>query len=102
MALDKAALGQRFTCYDCETKFYDLNKPDPVCPSCGIDQRDKPDNTPTKPAPPPIPTKKPSEEESVLETESADETIDIDDEEEPAIQELGVPEMKSNEDEDED
>jgi hypothetical protein len=105
MALDKAALGQRFTCFDCETKFYDLNKPDPVCPSCGVDQRSKPDDTPTKRAPPPLPIAKPEEEESVLEpenTKSQDESEDEDEDEdeEPAMQELGVPEMKIEEQDD--
>lgn len=33
-----ADLGKRFKCYKCGTKFYDLNKPHPVCPSCGEDQ----------------------------------------------------------------
>ncbi len=33
-----ADLGNRFKCYKCGTKFYDLNKPHPVCPACGEDQ----------------------------------------------------------------
>ncbi len=33
-----ADLGKRFKCYKCGTKFYDLNKPQPICPSCGEDQ----------------------------------------------------------------
>ena len=33
-------LGRKYTCYSCHTKFYDLNKPTPVCPKCGADQRD--------------------------------------------------------------
>jgi hypothetical protein len=33
-------LGKKFTCYSCHTKFYDLGKPDPLCPKCGADQRD--------------------------------------------------------------
>ncbi len=33
-----ADLGKRFKCYKCSTKFYDLNKPNPICPSCGEDQ----------------------------------------------------------------
>ena len=39
---DKAALGTRYTCYQCEKKFYDLNRPEPICPGCGADQRDDP------------------------------------------------------------
>lgn len=41
MAFDKTALGNRYTCFECEIKFYDLNK-DPVCPSCGADQAENP------------------------------------------------------------
>jgi uncharacterized protein (TIGR02300 family) len=35
-------LGNKFICFKCSTKFYDLKKPDPVCPKCGSDQRDSP------------------------------------------------------------
>jgi nucleoid DNA-binding protein len=31
-------LGTRFKCYKCGTKFYDLGKPQPVCPSCEANQ----------------------------------------------------------------
>jgi len=33
-------LGQRFTCFKCECKFYDLCSPEPLCPRCGADQRE--------------------------------------------------------------
>lgn len=33
-------LGKKFSCYSCHTKFYDLGKPEPMCPKCGADQRD--------------------------------------------------------------
>ena len=36
-------LGKKFTCYSCHTKFYDLGKPEPLCPKCGADQRDADD-----------------------------------------------------------
>jgi hypothetical protein len=32
--------GTKFTCFKCSCKFYDLKKPDPVCPKCGVDQRE--------------------------------------------------------------
>lgn len=35
-------LGNKFTCFKCSTKFYDLKKPDPICPKCGADQRESP------------------------------------------------------------
>lgn len=41
-------LGNKFICFKCNSKFYDLKKPDPVCPKCGADQRDSPANRPTE------------------------------------------------------
>jgi rubrerythrin len=38
----KNPLGKKFTCYSCGTKFYDLYKPDKICPKCGADQLAKP------------------------------------------------------------
>ncbi|NCN10531.1 MAG: hypothetical protein GW938_11875 [Leptospira sp.] len=34
----KNPLGKKFSCYNCGTKFYDLNKVDKICPKCGADQ----------------------------------------------------------------
>ena len=39
-------LGNKFTCYKCQTKFYDMKKPDPICQKCGADQRESPANRP--------------------------------------------------------
>jgi uncharacterized protein (TIGR02300 family) len=39
-------LGTKFTCFKCSTKFYDMKKPDPICPKCGSDQRESPANRP--------------------------------------------------------
>lgn len=36
------SLGKKFTCHSCGTKFYDLNKPNKICPKCGADQSLKP------------------------------------------------------------
>jgi hypothetical protein len=33
-----AELGKRYKCYKCNCKFYDLNKPNPICPRCAEDQ----------------------------------------------------------------
>ena len=35
-------LGNKYVCFKCSTKFYDLKKPSPVCPKCGVDQREVP------------------------------------------------------------
>jgi hypothetical protein len=39
---DKAKLGDRYACYECGTKFYDLNRPTPTCPECSSNQDDAP------------------------------------------------------------
>ena len=38
----KAKLGTKWTCYSCGVRFYDLQKPDPLCPKCESDQRESP------------------------------------------------------------
>jgi hypothetical protein len=35
-------LGAKYACFKCGTKFYDLKKPEPLCPKCGADQRGGP------------------------------------------------------------
>jgi uncharacterized protein (TIGR02300 family) len=35
-------LGTKYICFKCGAKFYDLRKPDPLCPKCGTDQRQSP------------------------------------------------------------
>lgn len=35
-------LGTKHVCFKCGAKFYDLKKPDPLCPKCGADQRESP------------------------------------------------------------
>jgi hypothetical protein len=37
------SLGKKYTCYSCHTKFYDMGKPEPLCPKCGADQREADD-----------------------------------------------------------
>ena len=39
-------LGQKFTCFKCECKFYDLGREEPLCPRCGADQREDPNPDP--------------------------------------------------------
>lgn len=33
-------LGKKFECFNCKTKFYDLGKPEAICPKCGANQKD--------------------------------------------------------------
>ena len=41
-------LGNKFVCFKCGAKFYDMKKPEPVCPKCGSDQRESPANKPAE------------------------------------------------------
>jgi hypothetical protein len=43
---DKSKLGNRYQCFQCGLKFYDLNRPEPLCPKCGADQRENPNPDP--------------------------------------------------------
>lgn len=43
---DKSKLGKRYGCFECGQKFYDLNRPEPLCPKCGADQRNDPNPDP--------------------------------------------------------
>jgi hypothetical protein len=33
-------LGKKFECFNCRAKFYDLGKPEALCPKCGANQKD--------------------------------------------------------------
>jgi uncharacterized protein (TIGR02300 family) len=81
-------LGSKHTCFKCGTRFYDLKKPEPICPKCGADQRQSPASKPSggaekrrqpKPAPPPKPVPEEVEAEAEL-----DEDVETDDEAEEA------------------
>ena len=46
-------LGKKFECFNCHTRFYNLGKPEAICPKCGANQKNaKSDEAPT-PAPRP-------------------------------------------------
>jgi len=46
-------LGEKYVCFSCGAKFYDLGKPEPRCPKCGADQREAPRQTRTRATPVP-------------------------------------------------
>jgi len=86
-------LGAKHVCFKCATKFYDMRKPEVVCPKCGADQKDSPANRPTpeprrsrlatvpkvvEPAPEPEVAE--AEEGEDLETFDDDEDVGADDE----------------------
>jgi uncharacterized protein (TIGR02300 family) len=73
-------LGTKHVCFKCNTKFYDLKKPDPICPKCGADQREataKPEGRRSRLSATPkiIEPVEPSEKE-----ESEDEIEDVEEE----------------------
>ena len=37
-------LGNKYDCYSCGTKFYDLGKAEPICPKCAANQKDASQN----------------------------------------------------------
>lgn len=41
----KVSLGGKHTCFACSAKFYDMNRPEVVCPKCGEDQKKRPKET---------------------------------------------------------
>ena len=41
-AIPHPKYGLKFECFECETRFYLMGKPEPVCPCCGVDQRERP------------------------------------------------------------
>ena len=84
-----ADLGKKFECFNCHTKFYNLGKPEAICPKCGANQKNAKSDDAPAPAPRParrsmlletIPDENPPEfgEENSTEPEAES---DLDDEE---------------------
>lgn len=117
-AARKVKLGQKWSCYSCQIKFYDLNKPEPKCPKCGADQRqspafEKPKRTrgkkaaapakkPPKALAPPPPLEAEEDLDTPLDTEGIEfEDIEIE-EGAVATPEIEEPEEDAGADDDED
>ena len=78
-------LGNKHVCFKCNAKFYDLKKPDPICPKCGADQREasaKPEGRRSRLSATPkiIEAVEPAEKE---ETDEDEEVEDEDEDEDP-------------------
>jgi len=78
-------LGTKHVCFKCNAKFYDLKKPDPICPKCGADQREasaKPEGRRSRLSATPkiIEAVEPAEKE---ETDEDEEVEEEDEDEEP-------------------
>ncbi len=46
-------LGKKYECFNCRTKFYNLGKPEAICPKCGANQKDARSEETPPPAPRP-------------------------------------------------
>ncbi len=81
-------LGTKHVCFKCGTRFYDLGKPEPLCPKCGADQRQSPAVKPasekrSRPAARPVaPEPEPAEAVAAEADEDAEADDDEDDEDE--------------------
>lgn len=80
-------LGTKHVCFKCGTRFYDLKKPEPLCPKCGADQRQSPAVKPagekrSRPARPvaPVEPEPATPEAEVDEDAEPDDDADDDDE----------------------
>ena len=51
-------LGKKYECFSCSTKFYNLGKPEAICPKCGANQKDA--RADEAPAPAPRPPRRPA------------------------------------------
>jgi uncharacterized protein (TIGR02300 family) len=75
-------LGVKHTCWKCGTKFYDLKKPNPVCPKCGANPRDAPTSKPA-----PAAERRRAKEEPVEEVATELEEADLEEEIEDVAEE---------------
>jgi predicted nucleic acid-binding Zn-ribbon protein len=82
---DKSKLGKRYSCFSCGLKFYDLNRPEPLCPKCGSDQREDPNPDPREAILAKYRGKGASKaarvEDELAEDDEVDEDLDVEDEE---------------------
>ena len=76
-------LGAKHTCFKGGAKFYDMKKPEPICPKCGADQRQSPATKPSAaerraraPAKPVVPAVEPETEEVEAELDEDEEGDD--------------------------
>ena len=95
-------LGKKYECPDCDVKFYDLGRPQALCPRCGRDLKlaelDEDEN--------PLPVRRAAEVIEVVEKTEDDElfTEDVESDEEIEEEELDdvLPEDEEIEEDDED
>lgn len=89
-------LGVKYVCFECGAKFYDLNRPEPLCPKCGADQRKRPKKDKRQASPP---AERPGRAMApLLQEEAEEEPIMLDDD----GLEIGLGMIDEAEDEEED
>jgi uncharacterized protein (TIGR02300 family) len=93
-------LGNKFDCYSCGTKFYDLGKSEPICPKCGANQKDA-TQADTAQAAASSRRKRKAEVAKVVEIEEEEPIADIGDEE-MVSPELEGADLGDDEEEEED
>ena len=76
-------LGVKHACFRCGAKFYDLFRPEPLCPKCGADQREAPKVTP-RPKPTPL-RKRPSKRSMAPLLDEEDDDLIFDDDKETGM-----------------
>ncbi len=98
-------LGKKYECFRCGTKFYNLGKPEAICPKCGANQKNA--RSDEAPVPAPRPPRRsavlmepiPEENAGEFGEEPAEEEIVADDEELEETEELGEAEPAEEEEE---
>ena len=86
--------GNKFTCYSCDCKFYDLGNKTAICPKCGADQSER-----SSPVALVEEVEEPVEEETTEVVEDGeDAAIGIDDDLPEMEEELGYDETDDDED----
>ncbi len=99
----KALLGKRYTCFKCACKFYDLNRPDPLCPKCGADQREDPTPDPRVAVMARYKSSRvavPMQDDSLLDEPNEDEDLEFDDFDDEDDDDPGFDDEEEPEDED--
>lgn len=109
----KPELGIKRTCLSCSAKFYDLNKEDILCPSCGAEfdpeSAMKLKRGRTAPANDDKPAKETKKKETATDEDSDDLDVDLDDDDEDVLEDTSdlddddeVPGVGGGDDDDDD
>ena len=90
-------LGVKRECFNCGTKFYDLGKPEAICPKCGADQKNAA-NAESPAVAQASRRKRKAEVVKPVEVEEEEEAIEVAPDDEIETPELGPAEVEEVED----